>query len=87
MLKYGWIVENLKSTLNDGVQVWAADRFWRNHVWLMHSLNVMMLGIFPAVAVGKSTFEYCNKCSKFIEEVPQWIFILAAKMLLHWRFQ
>ena len=37
----------------------------------MHSLNVMMLGIFPAVAVGKSTFEYCNKCSKFIEEVPQ----------------
>lgn len=37
----------------------------------MHSLNVMMLGIFPAVAVGKSTFEYWNKCSEFIEEVPQ----------------
>lgn len=27
------------------------------------SLNVMMLNIFPAMAVGKSTFEYWNKCS------------------------
>lgn len=59
MIKFSWIEEILQSTLNDGVQVWVAERFWRIHVWLnalMQSLNVIMLGIFPAVVVGEGTF-------------------------------